>query len=111
MTTRMFWSERPSTVWKKNDIITIFESAIYEDEAHTKPFDLQGLQVKAVIRSDDDFSMKFKTNVTLKTQEKFQIKFKVGEIPEIGLWKIEFSITKGNEEIGMTHHDDFDVEI
>lgn len=107
---KMFWSERPDTVWKKNDTITMFESAIYEDEAHTIPFDLQGMQVKAVIRSDNDFSVKFETNVTLKNKERFEFKFKTKEIPDIGLWKIEFFITQGNEEIGMTHHDDFDVE-
>ena len=107
---QMFWSESPLVVWQKNDILTVFESAIYEDEEHTIPFDLQGMQVKASIRSDDDYSVKYETNVSLKTQEQFQFKFKAGEIPDIGLWKIEFFITKGQETIGMTHHDDFDVE-
>lgn len=107
--TRMFWAESPATLWVKRDTVCIFKSAIYEDKAHTIPFDLQGMQVKVSIRSDEDYSVKFETNVTLKNQEKFEFRFRTNEIPDIGLWKIEFFITQGGTEIGMTHHDDFDI--
>ena len=108
-----FWLEYTDTTWIKDDTTTTFVGTIYRDEALTLKKDLTGIVARAIISIDAPYFDKGSKEVTNHNQTinrgEFHLKFNVGVINEIGLFKIEVRLFEDGSAIGITHHEDFEV--
>lgn len=110
--TKMYWLKWDRLPWKENDIITKFVGTICTNEEKTEFLNIRNKYIKVVILIDySSKELMSKVVTTTEDEGSFEFLFTQEESQPLGEWKIEvYGLDKDGEIIGMTHHDDFNVE-
>ena len=110
----VFWLKYTDATWLDSDTTTVFRGRIARNEAKDDFADLTGVQVQVILSRDFPYLRTLTRDVTIAPDQvsnkgAFQFTFLTGELPVIGLWKIEVMMKTNGNQIGITHHEDFDV--
>jgi len=109
-----FWLKYTQFSWSDNDLVTIFRGRIARNEAKNDFADLTGVLVQVILSQDFPYNRILTRNVTIAPNQvtnkgAFEFVFVTGELPTVGRWKIEVMMKTGGNQIGITHHEDFDI--
>jgi len=110
--TEMYWLKWDREPWNANSTTSKFTGTICSDEEKINNLVLPEQYVKVVICNDYTSEEIMSKGVILgETVGYFEFFFTEDELPPIGEYKIELYVLDDDGEIlGMTHHDDFEVE-
>jgi len=106
---QVYWLSHNRAFWSVGNITKKFTGTIHTEETRTNELDLSDKEVRVLIREDYPITELLSKPVTITRRNSIEFLFTEGEVPEIGEWKVEFIILENGEEIGITHHEDFDV--
>ena len=109
-----FWLKYTDFSWLDNDTTTVFRGRIARNPAKDNFSDLTGIRVQVILSQDYPYNRILTRDVTIAPNQvtnkgAFQFTFLTGELPTVGEWKIEVMMKTGGNQIGITHHEDFDI--
>jgi hypothetical protein len=100
--------------WNDGDTSSIFRGRIAKNEAKNDFADLTGKQIQVVLSEDFPYTRILTRDVTIAPDQvtnkgAFEFVFQSGQLPATGEWKIEVMMKNQNQQVGITHHEDFNV--